>query len=119
MERPWHISALPGSCFPLIPKLEIFPVSISQSLVDVPELLNLSSLSLSSKVEGGGTGEGKKMLQLLARLGKAFNSLCVIEGFRASNWESRSPTPTSLPTTSSIQKEYSGLDIITLDDTDG
>lgn len=40
-----HISALPVSCFPFMPKLEIFPVSISQSLVDVPELLNLSSFS--------------------------------------------------------------------------
>jgi hypothetical protein len=61
-------------------------------------------LSVSSKAKGGGTGEGK-MLQLLARLSKAFNSLRVIEGCRVSSWESESPVPTSLPATSSIQKE--------------
>lgn len=57
------------------------------------------------------------MLQFLARLSKAFKSLQVIEGFRASSWESGSPAPTSFSTaTSSIQKEYSGQDSITLDE---
>lgn len=41
-----HTSALPFSGLPLLPKLELFPVSISQSLVDVPELLSLPGFSL-------------------------------------------------------------------------
>lgn len=64
--------------------------SISPALVYLP---------VSSKAEGGGTGEGENMLQLLARLSKAFNSLCVIEGFRAlaGNLEVQLPPPSPPP----------------------